>query len=386
MRNGVPRCKLYDTSSQTILVETNFAKSEVTTRRPIKWKEINFPTTWTLDSIIPPEQTTDFDEKSVAYNRHSFSNRRSLAIQHISPIEPLYGLARNRAASLHTLSSVISDKNKIKIDPRLNIVRANDKSSDIYDKNIPFASFTLPNNIGITFTTFQKFVEEDVAAVSINEINNLISQNNYLGLYVKVSGEHISSLDKKLDELSALLIQIKTDLKPSEKRLPGIQDIIIKPVFDLEELLDKKFIEFSAKPIDLSESFVADLEQAFDSKEHIALEVNKLRGFPKENSGDTKFAYKPSMQTYYYSRPTPQDTNTSYSGSEIYEWNLDGLANRQLTILVHRFTGQLRGWWDNYMNFEAKAVVVNATADNEGVDDLGMALVKNREDDVYTLV
>ncbi|WMV45208.1 hypothetical protein MTR67_038593, partial [Solanum verrucosum] len=37
-----PRCKLYDTFDQTILVETNFAKSKVTTRRPIKWKEINF--------------------------------------------------------------------------------------------------------------------------------------------------------------------------------------------------------------------------------------------------------------------------------------------------------------------------------------------------------
>ncbi|WMV50616.1 hypothetical protein MTR67_044001, partial [Solanum verrucosum] len=37
-----PRCKLYDTSDQTILVETNFVKCKVTTRRPIKWEEINF--------------------------------------------------------------------------------------------------------------------------------------------------------------------------------------------------------------------------------------------------------------------------------------------------------------------------------------------------------
>lgn len=40
-------------------METNFTKSKVTTRRPIKWEEINFPTTWTLNSVTSLRQVTD---------------------------------------------------------------------------------------------------------------------------------------------------------------------------------------------------------------------------------------------------------------------------------------------------------------------------------------
>nr|XP_033513040.1 uncharacterized protein LOC117277755 [Nicotiana tomentosiformis] len=300
----------------------------------------------------------------------------------------------------------------------------------------PQAPFILPNNTGITFTAFQKFIDDNVAAISIAEINKLISQNNYLGLYVKILGEHIGSLDKKLDDLTILIKEMGTKKGPTDiastsgsktvdqnilthiQRPPEIQDFKFKSLDDLAQLLDKKLSGLNIRPIDLSKNFADKMETVSDYKTETWSEFNKLKGIVKQNH---RYADKPRMQTYYYPRPTPQDvlieerdwnqTNTSYNGSEIYEWNLDGLTDRQLTILVHRmlmysticksvkntdrtickmiiagFTGQLRGWWDNHLSVEEKVFVINATATDEGVDNIGMALVVGREDAVYTLI
>ncbi|KAG5605746.1 hypothetical protein H5410_027238 [Solanum commersonii] len=65
------------------------------------------------------------------------------------------------------------------------------------------------------------------------------------------------------------------------------------------------------------------------------------------------------------------------------------VSNTDKTIckmIIAGFTGQLRGWWDNYMPSDARATVINAKATNEGVDNLGFTLVQNREDAVYTLL
>ncbi|KAG5585617.1 hypothetical protein H5410_046051 [Solanum commersonii] len=105
------------------------------------------------------------------------------------------------------------------------------------------------------------------------------------------------------------------------QRPPEISEFKFKSIYDFEDLIDKKFFEFSAKPVDLSERFADEMENTFDFKNHVSLEFNKLQGYPKKISG---------------------------------------------------FTGQLRDWWDNYMTLEQKVTVINATSSSDGVDNLGV--------------
>ncbi|KAG5630260.1 hypothetical protein H5410_001977 [Solanum commersonii] len=191
------------------------------------------------------------------------------------------------------------------------------------------------NDKVVNFNAFSKLFENDTALVTTSHVNAMIKQNNYANIYMSILGEHIVSLNDKVDKLISLL---PTKMKGKEKMAhsslqppPDIDNFKIKDYSDLEDFLAKKFKGGSLQPInarDFSEGETSHKKEFSDG-------INKI----SEN-----YARNQSQRMYYYPRPTPQDVlleehehiiTNSYNGKEIYEWNIDGYIDRQIYTTVH---------------------------------------------------
>ncbi|KAM1056602.1 hypothetical protein ACFX13_030741 [Malus domestica] len=136
----------------------------------------------------------------------------------------------------------------------------------------------------------------------------------------------------------------------------------------------------------ITETQIADLGEQF-AKSTLDPQVNRIRQ-------GLKVTRTPILKNYY-PRPTPVELQfedndmgekVQYDGRSIVEWNIDGQTEYHVVntmrhmmmissasklqgysdraiahVLVARFIGQLRGWWDFLLGEEAKGQILNAT-------------------------
>ncbi|GKA49629.1 hypothetical protein Tco_0742702 [Tanacetum coccineum] len=157
----------------------------------------------------------------------------------------------------------------------------------------------------------------------------------------------------------------------------GEQESILKEI-------NEKLLKLNINNInedDMTDHEMTDLEEQFKDN----FEINKI----KYNT------YVPTPESRnYYNRPTLPDmgfeernslSQAHYSGTEIYEWNIDGHTEHQISNLLQEmtmaanaykahknnelqivqhliagFTGTLKGWWDSYLTEAEKFIILNA--------------------------
>ena len=105
-------------------------------------------------------------------------------------------------------------------------------------------------------------------------------------------------------------------------------------------------------------------------------------------------------------------TQASYTSGTIYEWNIDGMTEyniltklQEMTMvstayklnnrlpnhvvaqtIVVGFTGQLKGWWDNYLTFDDRNSILKAYKINENNEVVKDEDGQDIEDGVATLI
>ncbi|KAG5598445.1 hypothetical protein H5410_029815 [Solanum commersonii] len=94
-----PMCKIIDFKNETILIETNFDKSKVVTRRPIKWEEIDFPQEWLNDETVKIRSSEIPDMHDRIENR-SISSRMTISnSSYRSPVDYLVQVPSRESTS-----------------------------------------------------------------------------------------------------------------------------------------------------------------------------------------------------------------------------------------------------------------------------------------------
>jgi hypothetical protein len=258
--------------------------------------------------------------------------------------------------------------------------------------------------------------------INLQELNSIIKAQNFSNAYLTRIGDQLISLDKDLSFLKCLVekqyyyqksIIEKFDKKESQPPKGFYEKIsetpIIQPPTKIEgfkiddnsneflNTLQEKLKKLNLNVLSKDGDSDCDSKESHDNHDEVD-DIDQLTtmfaDYSLNDKADINTVYtKRAIDKIYYDRPSPQDllfeenediVQNSYSGRSIYEWNIDGLNDRQIVTVTQKmlmyatickqqgnpdrniaifitvgFVGQLRGWWDFYLNEVQKEEILS---------------------------
>ncbi|KAK2993839.1 hypothetical protein RJ640_023723, partial [Escallonia rubra] len=259
-------------------------------------------------------------------------------------------------------------------------------------------------------------------SVTAGEIQSLAEQSNYTNIILSTIGEQTTRIEDTIFQVKDVVSDFYNKMQPpkgisdnifgtspsfnlassSSSVVRNFEQPLIKPSIDLDSRFKLKSEEPSGEflkelmsklgqiktpkekypKVETSQSSPKHINMIGDIGSESEIKPDKLEKQFITAIGATNS--RPPLRNYY-TRPTPVDMQleeknfsnpSSFNGSSIYEWNLDGMTDYQvITLLQHMlmaansarnrnlgeseaviarylivgFIGQLRGWWDFYL-------------------------------------
>ena len=251
--------------------------------------------------------------------------------------------------------------------------------------------------------------EDDNRVTKLKDIKGIQQQNNFTN---KILGTISSQLNRIEGKEFTNKYKTKSEEKDKNPENPLFKPIIplklggIKNNDELTKILTQKLNTLGVKDPSSSKdqiNFLSGSEtgtsvsetllQNLDSSEKKEDKINKLKTWHQRSK-------------IFYQRPTPPDLQfeekqtkqNSYNNCEVYSWNIDGLSEHEILIVLRQmqmaatayltesdnhnaaqvlltgFTGTLRYWWENFLTEQERFYVMNSMTE-EGEQDAVIKLV-----------
>ncbi|XLU71253.1 hypothetical protein S245_030306, partial [Arachis hypogaea] len=291
----------------------------------------------------------------------------------------------------------------------------------------PEGAFIISNTEGHNPVMASPFKSKNVdEAIAPKDIKNLIEQSNYTNRFLQCLGDNLSSSGstfslKNISEASTSKIIEKYLFKPfkmSSKAKQSLKTSILKQQSGDSEVIQKidqllnHFTTVPETPTNSGESTSRIQTRSSKAINALGHESNESCSEQSDDSRKSSLKVSPIMtnslakwkgltkpSTYGYNRIFALDLAlkerelgfVSFNANNVYEWNIDGKTEYNImsmlqhmtmvgtayqaahetseeaiaNVIVSGFSGQLKGWWDNYLSDNQKYSIFFAIKVND---------------------
>ena len=242
--------------------------------------------------------------------------------------------------------------------------------------------------------------------VKVKHIGHLVEQQNFSNISLHAIGQQTDRIEAiLLDGTKPNKCEVKVNFPSTSQSDISNTQLVVPPFVPHMVSSNIKLRKQKAMVSPVSEELISELSNKSGNLK-VNRNINQITDGEGEDVINKIISFKTTTQTSmtrnYYPRPTYADLQfeelphianmTRFNGKEIVEWNLDGFVEYQIFTMCHQmimyanaciangnkekeaaqmiiigFSGQLRGWWDHYLDETQRQTIIEAVKiDNNG--------------------